>query len=74
MCNDNRFYWLGIKVGETTEDGLFTLAEVECLGACANAPMMQVRNFWQGEISSISAEMLGILCQLPEYILKVSLT
>ncbi|KAJ1362429.1 hypothetical protein KIN20_021967 [Parelaphostrongylus tenuis] len=29
---------LGIHVGETTKDGLFTLAEVECLGACANAP------------------------------------
>lgn len=33
---------LGIKVGETTADGLFTLAEVECLGACCNAPMVQV--------------------------------
>ncbi|VDN30747.1 unnamed protein product [Gongylonema pulchrum] len=38
-------YWnfrTGIKVGETTKDGLFTLAEVECLGACVNAPMVQV--------------------------------
>eukprot|EP01091_Cochliopodium_minus_P002286 TRINITY_DN12149_c0_g1_i1.p1 TRINITY_DN12149_c0_g1~~TRINITY_DN12149_c0_g1_i1.p1 ORF type:complete len:274 (+),score=82.76 TRINITY_DN12149_c0_g1_i1:2-823(+) len=33
---------LGIKAGETTEDGLFTLIEVECLGACVNAPMMQI--------------------------------
>jgi NADH-quinone oxidoreductase E subunit len=33
---------LGIKVGETTADRMFTLAEVECLGACVNAPMMQV--------------------------------
>lgn len=33
---------LGIKVGETTADGMFTLAEAECLGACVNAPMMQV--------------------------------
>ena len=33
---------LGIKVGETTADGKFTLAEVECLGACVNAPMMEV--------------------------------
>ncbi|KAL6738542.1 hypothetical protein Aduo_012082 [Ancylostoma duodenale] len=32
---------LGIHVGETTKDGLFTLAEVECLGACVNAPMIQ---------------------------------
>jgi NADH dehydrogenase (ubiquinone) flavoprotein 2 len=35
---------LGIKEGETTADGLFTLTEVECLGACVNAPMIQVNN------------------------------
>jgi NADH dehydrogenase (ubiquinone) flavoprotein 2 len=35
---------LGIKEGETTKDGLFTLQEVECLGACVNAPMIQVNN------------------------------
>ena len=33
---------LGIKVGETTKDKLFTLSEVECLGACVHAPMIQV--------------------------------
>ncbi len=33
---------LGIKLGETTTDGNFTLKEVECLGACVNAPMMQI--------------------------------
>jgi NADH-quinone oxidoreductase subunit E len=33
---------LGIKEGETTPDGLFSLVEVECLGACCNAPAMQV--------------------------------
>jgi NADH-quinone oxidoreductase subunit E len=33
---------LGIKIGETTPDGKVTLREVECLGACVNAPMMQV--------------------------------
>ena len=33
---------LKIKTGETTADGKFTLREVECLGACVNAPMMQV--------------------------------
>ncbi len=32
---------LGIGVGETTADGLFTLKTVECLGACGYAPMMQ---------------------------------
>jgi len=35
---------LGIKDGETTKDGLFTLREVECLGACANAPMVQIND------------------------------
>ena len=35
---------LKIKVGETTKDMMFTLSEVECLGACANAPMMQINN------------------------------
>jgi NADH-quinone oxidoreductase subunit E len=33
---------LGIGLGETTPDGLFTLSEAECLGACVNAPMMQI--------------------------------
>lgn len=33
---------LGIKLGQTTQDGKFTLKEVECLAACAGAPMMQV--------------------------------
>ncbi len=33
---------LGIKLGETTKDGCFTLRSVECLGACVHAPMMQV--------------------------------
>jgi NADH-quinone oxidoreductase E subunit len=37
-CKDT----LGIDFGETTEDGQFTLTEVECLGACVNAPMVQV--------------------------------
>ncbi len=35
----------GLKhFGEVSEDGLFSMAEVECLGACVNAPMMQVNN------------------------------
>lgn len=33
---------LGIKVGQTTSDGMFTLKAVECLGSCGTAPMMQV--------------------------------
>src|SRR5215217_6967192 len=37
-------YQRGLKKGHTTEDGLFTLTEVECLGACANAPMVQIND------------------------------
>ena len=35
---------LGVKCGGTTPDGQFTLVEVECLGACVNAPMLQIDN------------------------------
>jgi len=35
---------LGIGVGETSSDGLFTMLEVECLGACVNAPMVQIND------------------------------
>ena len=34
----------GMHKGGTTADGLFTLTEVECLGACANAPMVQIND------------------------------
>jgi len=37
-------YKRGLRKGHTTEDGLFTLTEVECLGACANAPMVQIND------------------------------
>ena len=37
-------YKRGLRKGKTTEDGLFTLTEVECLGACANAPMVQIND------------------------------
>ncbi|NJO17400.1 MAG: NADH-quinone oxidoreductase subunit NuoE [Thioploca sp.] len=33
---------IGVKLGETTADNKFTLKEVECLGACGGAPMMQI--------------------------------
>lgn len=35
---------LGIEIGETTTDGLFTLIEVECLSACINAPVIQIND------------------------------
>lgn len=36
--------YLGIKDGETTEDGLFTLNNVACLGCCSLAPVMMIKN------------------------------
>lgn len=42
---------LGIQTGETTPDGLFTLKEVECLGACGYAPMMQVGEFFHEHLT-----------------------
>src|SRR3546814_15002924 len=38
-CSDK-----GLRKGATTADGLFTLTEVECMGNCANAPMIQVND------------------------------
>lgn len=45
---------LGVEFGETTEDGLFTLAEVECLGACVNAPMIQVNDDYYEDLTPAS--------------------
>jgi NADH-quinone oxidoreductase E subunit len=42
---------LGIKNNETTSDGLFTLTEVECLGSCGTAPMMQVNNYYEENLT-----------------------
>ena len=43
---------LGIDIGETTKDGKFTLVEVECLGACANAPMIQINDHYYEDLKS----------------------
>ena len=42
---------LKIEVGETTKDMLFTLSEVECLGACVNAPMVQINDLYYEDLS-----------------------
>lgn len=53
---------LGIKEGETTPDGMFTLKTVECLASCGTAPMMQVGERY---IEDLSEEKLdGILDEL----------
>ena len=42
---------LGIKPGETTADGMFTLKTVECLGACGYAPMMQMGKHYKEHLT-----------------------
>ncbi len=49
---------LGIGIGGTTEDGLFTLVEVECLGACVNAPILQVNDDFYEDLDAVSTEAL----------------
>jgi NADH-quinone oxidoreductase subunit E len=49
----------GIKGwNETSKDGLFTLTEVECLGACVNAPVLQVNNDTYEDLDAASTELL----------------
>mmetsp|Transcript_28882 Transcript_28882/g.52856 ORF Transcript_28882/g.52856 Transcript_28882/m.52856 type:complete len:260 (-) Transcript_28882:1541-2320(-) len=54
---------LGIKSGETTPDGLFTLLEVECLGACANAPMVQLNDDYYECLTPESTRQLLAACK-----------
>ncbi len=53
---------LDISIGETTEDNLFTFSEVECLGACVNAPMMQINDDYYEDLDEDSA--LSIISEL----------
>lgn len=48
--------FLGIGAGQTTEDGLFTINEMECLGACVNAPMMQIDDDYYEDLDAESTE------------------
>ncbi len=49
---------LGIKPGQTTPDGKFSLSTVECLGACEIAPMMQVNKEYQGFLNTEKIDQL----------------
>ncbi len=43
---------LGIEMDETTADGLFTLKAVECLGACVNAPVVQINDDFAEDLTT----------------------
>ena len=49
-CRDK----LGIGPGESTADGLFTVREVECLGACVNAPVVQINDDFYEDLDAAS--------------------
>lgn len=60
VCKDH----LGIGMGETTRDGKFTLIEVECLGACVNAPMVQINDDYYEDLTATSMkEVLDLLAE-----------
>ena len=46
--------YLNIDINETTKDGNFTLKEVECLGACVNAPMVQINDDYYEDLNEDS--------------------
>jgi NADH-quinone oxidoreductase E subunit len=53
---------LGVGMGGTSEDGLFTLVEVECLGACVNAPILQVNDdFYEDMDGSLTDTLIDAL-------------
>ena len=49
---------LGVGIGGTTPDGMFTLVEVECLGACVNAPILQVNDDFYEDLDGPATEAL----------------
>jgi NADH-quinone oxidoreductase E subunit len=54
---------LGIRPGETTADGKFTLSEVECLGSCGTAPVMQINDDYHENLTESAID--AILDALP---------
>jgi len=54
---------LGIKPGETTPDGMFTLKTVECLGACGYAPMMQLGKTYREHLTKEKVDQIMEECR-----------
>ena len=53
---------LGIELGQTTADGQFTIVEVECLGACVNAPMVQIGEHYYEDLTRSEERRVGKEC------------
>lgn len=54
---------LGVKIGETTADGMFEIRGVECLGACGYAPMLQLGDFYHENLSKEKFDQLVEDCK-----------
>ena len=65
---------LGIKPGETSEDGRFTLSEVECLGSCGTAPMLQLGLDYHENLTEEKVNALLDACERDEYTFQVQVT
>lgn len=49
---------LGLEIGETTDDNMFSLGKVECLGACVNAPVIKINENYYEDLNSSTLESL----------------
>ena len=54
---------LGIRPGETTSDGMFSLKTVECLGACGYAPMMQLGKHYREHLTPEKVDAIIAECR-----------
>ncbi|HEY0545928.1 MAG TPA: NADH-quinone oxidoreductase subunit NuoE [Pyrinomonadaceae bacterium] len=61
---------LGIKPGETTEDGRFTISLVECLGSCGTAPMFQLGFDFHENLTAEKVDEILDRCEKDEYVFK----
>ena len=54
---------LGVKIAEPTQDGMFEVRGVECLGACGYSPMMQLGDFYQEHLNEQKIDQLIVDCR-----------
>jgi NADH-quinone oxidoreductase E subunit len=65
---------LGIRPGETTDDGRFSLSEVECLGSCGTAPMMQLNLDYHENLTPERVDQVLDACERGEYEFQVKVS
>ena len=54
---------LGLEPGQTSADGMFTFSEVECQGACGDAPMIALNNVYHGKLTKESLDKIIWECK-----------